>query len=291
MLLLIRKLLSVVLIALACCLSFPAVVRAEWQAGVEYQLNEDRQGLNTIKADYWALPKYGIRASLDAAEMHLAADLLYRKNPNLRQTVYMGLGIRDLTNKDSDNLTTAEKMELIVGMEARLTARLSLTAEVRVVPLSMDEPGMKPLVGFGLKWITDFGGGWSGRIGPIKDRELDLLARLITAEAGAEPYDGQVAVGAVVLNRIKSGRFPDTIREVIYQDGQFSSLPKLDKQVPSAEALRAAKAALTGADPSLEALYFYNPLTCKLVGLQFFSSPKLKVTAKIGNHVFLKEIE
>jgi hypothetical protein len=283
-----RKLVTFCLVIIGC-LTCATLTRAEGELGLEYQINEDRQGLNTIKADYWVLPKYGVRASLDVSEMHLAADLLYRKNPQGKQTTYMGLGIRDLTKDDSAGLSTADKMEIIVGVEAHLTDRLSLTAETRVVPFSMNKPGMKPLVGLGLKWIPKFGGSWSERIGPVENRDLNLLARLITAEAGSESYDGQVAVGAVVLNRIKSGRFPATIREVIYQKGQFSSLPKLDNLAPSPEALRAAKDAINGSDPSRQALYFYNPVKCKPEGLQFFSSPKLEMTVKIGNHIFLKE--
>lgn len=287
---LIRKIYMVV-IALAFCLSFPAVARAELQTGVEYQITEDEQALNTIKADWWVLPKIGVRGSLEVEELRLDADVLYRKNPNGKTTSYMGLGIRDLMNTEDSNLTAAERMEIIAGVELRLTDRVSLAAEARLVPLSPKEPGMKPLVGIGIKWIPVFGGDWKERVGPVKDPELDLLARLITAEAGAEPYDGQVAVGAVVLNRIKSGNFPKTIQEVIYQAGQFSSLPKLDGLQPSASALQAAKDAIAGTDPSMMALYFYNPLTCKPEGLRFFSSPKLQVTVKIGNHVFLKPVE
>jgi hypothetical protein len=280
-----------VLIAFVLCLSFQAAAWAELQTGIEYQINEDQQALNTIKADWWPLSKFGVRGSIEVDELRLAADLLYRKNPEGKTTSYMGVGIRDLLNSDSSDLTVTERMEIIAGLELRLTARLSLTAETRFVPLSLDRPGMKPLVGIGIKWIPKYGGSWAERVGPIEDRELDLLARLITAEAGQEPYEGQVAVGAVVLNRIKSGNFPQTIREVIYQSGQFSSLPKLDKLEASTEALRAAREAIAGVDPSLSALYFYNPELCKPEGLRFFNSPNLQVTVKIGNHVFLKPVE
>jgi hypothetical protein len=285
-----RKIITI-LMALAFCLSYQAAARAELQIGIEYQINEDEQALNTIKADWWLLPKLGVRGSVELDESRLAADLLYRKNPRGKKTAYMGLGVRDLFNSDDTDLSAVKRMEIIAGLEVHLTARLSLAAETRFVPLSSNRTGMKPVVGIGIKWIPKFGGNWAERVGPIEDRELDLLARLITAEAGQEPYEGQVAVGAVVLNRIKSGNFPQTIREVIYQDGQFSSLPKLDKQEVSAAALRAAKEAIAGADPSLRALYFYNPATCKPEGLRFFNSPKLQVTVKIGNHVFLKPVE
>jgi hypothetical protein len=288
MLRLTRKLFSV-LLALVMCVAVQGAARAELQAGMEYQISEDQQELNIIKADWWLLSRYGMRASLDVQEFSLSADLLYRKNPSGRKTAYMGLGIRDILNKEDSDLSVVKRMEIIAGMELRLTNRFSVTAETRVVPLSIDREGMKPLVGIGFKWVTDLDGTWSERVGPVKSSELELLARLITAEAGNEPYDGQVAVGAVVVNRIKCDHFPMTIREVIYQTGQFSSLPKLNGLQPSAAAFRAAKDALAGTDPSLCALYFYNPVTCSLEGLQFFNSGKLQETVKIGNHVFLKE--
>lgn len=81
--------------------------------------------------------------------------------------------------------------------------------------------------------------------------ERDLLARLIHAEARGEPLEGQIAVGAVVINRVKSDKFPDTITEVIYQKGQFSpialgTMPK----VPQESAVEAAERALAGEDPT-----------------------------------------
>jgi N-acetylmuramoyl-L-alanine amidase len=271
------------------CVAVQGEARAELQAGMEYQVSEDQEGLNIIKADWWLLSRYGMRASLDVQESTLSADLLYRKNPGGKKTAYMGLGIRDVLNKEDYDLPVTKRMEIIAGMELRLTNRLSVTAETRVVPLSINREGMKPLVGIGFKWVTDLDGAWSERIGPVKNSELKLLARLITAEAGTEPYDGQVAVGAVVVNRLKCDHFPKTIREVIYQDEQFSSLSKLAGTRPTRAALQAAREAIAGTDPSLSALYFYNPRICSPEGLQFFSSGKLQVTVQIGNHIFLKE--
>ncbi|MGD8401677.1 MAG: cell wall hydrolase [Bacillota bacterium] len=283
-----RKLFSL-LLALIMCVAVQGEARAELQAGMEYQVSEDQEGLNIIKADWWLLSRYGMRASLDVQESTLSADLLYRKNPGGKKTAYMGLGIRDVLNKEDYDLPVTKRMEIIAGMELRLTNRLSVTAETRVVPLSINREGMKPLVGIGFKWVTDLDGAWSERIGPVKNSELKLLARLITAEAGTEPYDGQVAVGAVVVNRLKCDHFPKTIREVIYQDEQFSSLSKLAGTRPTRAALQAAREAIAGTDPSLSALYFYNPRICSPEGLQFFSSGKLQVTVQIGNHIFLKE--
>lgn len=115
----------------------------------------------------------------------------------------------------------------------------------------------------------------------------DLLARLINGEARGESYQGQVAVGAVVLNRVKSSSFPNTIPAVIYQKGQFSCVTdgQFNKAISKDSTVyKAAKEALSGVDPTNGALYFYNPKTAKSKWL--FS---LKTVATIGNHRFAVE--
>ena len=116
--------------------------------------------------------------------------------------------------------------------------------------------------------------------------EIDLLARVINAEARGEPYLGQVAVGAVIMNRVKSAEFPNTIAGVIYQKGQFSSVT--DGQINKAyedEATikKAAREAYNGSDPTNGALFFYNAKTTKSKWL--YTRPTLKV---IGSHTFAK---
>lgn len=111
-----------------------------------------------------------------------------------------------------------------------------------------------------------------------------LLARLINGEARGEPYEGQVAVGAVVLNRVKSPEFPNTIAGVIYQKGQFSCVTdgQFDKPIDKTSTVyKAAKEAMNGSDPSNGAVFFYNPKTAKSKWL--FS---LKTVKTIGNHRF-----
>ncbi|RJQ27240.1 MAG: LysM peptidoglycan-binding domain-containing protein [Peptococcaceae bacterium] len=89
--------------------------------------------------------------------------------------------------------------------------------------------------------------------------EVDLLARLITAEADGESYLAKVAVGAVVLNRVKSSDFPNTIQEVIFEPYQFEPVQNGFIYRPaSAESLQAAKDALNGQDPTGGALYFFE---------------------------------
>lgn len=114
------------------------------------------------------------------------------------------------------------------------------------------------------------------------DSDLNLLARLIYGEARGESYTGQVAVGAVVLNRVKSSSFPNTISGVIYQPYAFTAVS--DGQInytPNSTAISAAKDAMNGWDPTGGALYYYNPQTATSAWIYSRS-----VTTTIGNHVF-----
>lgn len=118
--------------------------------------------------------------------------------------------------------------------------------------------------------------------GSYNSADYHLLARLISAEARGETYMGQVAVGAVVLNRISHPSFPDTLAGVIYQKGAFSCLydGQFDEPV-SESAYAAARDALNGMDPSGGAIYYFNPSTA--TNSWIWSRP-LIVT--IGNHRF-----
>lgn len=114
--------------------------------------------------------------------------------------------------------------------------------------------------------------------------DLNLLARLVYGEARGEPYSGQVAVAAVVLNRVKSSSFPNTIAGVIYQSGAFDVVS--DGQInmtPNATAKKAAQDAINGWDPSYGAIYYFNPNTA--TNKWIWSRP---MTVTIGNHRFCK---
>ena len=119
------------------------------------------------------------------------------------------------------------------------------------------------------------------------DNMVELLARLINGEARGEPYIGQVAVGAVIMNRVKDPSFPNTIAGVIYQTGQFSCVTDGQFNVEIEEGstvYKAAQDAMNGVDPTNGALYFYNPSKTKSKWL--FS---LKTVTTIGKHVFAVE--
>lgn len=113
---------------------------------------------------------------------------------------------------------------------------------------------------------------------------VNLLARVVYGEARGEPYTGQVAVAAVVLNRVKSSKFPNTISGVVYQSGAFDAVA--DGQVnmtPDATAKKAAQDALNGWDPSYGAIYYFNPNTA--TNKWIWSRP---MTVTIGKHRFCK---
>jgi N-acetylmuramoyl-L-alanine amidase len=122
-----------------------------------------------------------------------------------------------------------------------------------------------------------------------RDEDRYWLAKIIEAEAGVESLEGKIAVGAVVINRVESEQFPDTIKEVIFQKykGVYQFSPVGDGRIydvePSEEAYEAAERALAGEDPTDGALYFYNP---KISKSKFFKNRELVVT--IGNHQFFQ---
>lgn len=114
------------------------------------------------------------------------------------------------------------------------------------------------------------------------NNDEELLARLIYAEARGENFEGQVAVGAVVINRLKSPEFPKTLQGVIYQPGAFTAIQ--DRQIklsPNQTAMEAAKEAIDGVDPTGGALFYYNPETAQDHWIK--TRPVIKV---IGNHNF-----
>ena len=134
--------------------------------------------------------------------------------------------------------------------------------------------GPKTLKALGIQGNSSYGN--------YNSSDYDLLARIISAESRGETYLGQVAVGAVVLNRVEHPSFPDTLSGVIYQNGAFSCLGDGQFYEPVADsAYSAARDALNGLDPSGGAIYYYNPTTA--TSKWIFSRP---IITTIGKHVF-----
>ncbi len=130
--------------------------------------------------------------------------------------------------------------------------------------------------------ITLGGGGSSAN--SLSTSERNLLARCVYAEARGEPYAGQVAIAAVVLNRVRSSSFPNTVSGVIYQKGAFTCVS--DGQInmtPNSTAYKAVTDALNGWDPTNGCLYYYNPATATSKWIW-----SLKVELTIGRHSFAR---
>ena len=136
----------------------------------------------------------------------------------------------------------------------------------------------------GLSLTGNSGGGSSSSGGSSNsgDKDLYLLAKLVHGESRGEPYKGKVAVAAVVLNRVKSSSFPNSISGVIYQKGAFSAVS--DGQInlsPDNESIKAARDAMNGWDPTGGAIYYYNPAVA--TSSWIFGRKTITV---IGKHVF-----
>lgn len=116
--------------------------------------------------------------------------------------------------------------------------------------------------------------------------DIQLMARAINGEARGEPYEGQVAVGAVILNRVKSSKFPNTIAGVIYQSGAFTAVADGQINQPIAEnstVYKASQDAMNGWDPTGGCIYYFNPNTA--TNKWIWSRPHVKT---IGKHRFCK---
>lgn len=118
----------------------------------------------------------------------------------------------------------------------------------------------------------------------VSREDITMLARAVHGEARGEKFDGQVAVAAVIVNRAKSGQFPDTINGVVFEPGAFDAVD--DGQIwlePDSKAVKAAEMALAGYDPTGGALYYWNPITSTSKWIWTRAIEK-----QIGRHVFAR---
>ena len=150
-----------------------------------------------------------------------------------------------------------------------------LTADGVAGPATLKALGME-------QTSQNSGSSQTGSSGGNASGDVALLAKVISAEARGEPYDGQVAVGAVILNRIAHPSFPNTLAGVVYEPGAFTCMVdgQIDQPIASS-AYQAARDALNGADPSGGAIYYFNPVTTTSAWI--WSRPLLTV---IGKHRF-----
>lgn len=122
----------------------------------------------------------------------------------------------------------------------------------------------------------------AGTSSSYTNNDTYLLAKAVYSEARGEPYVGQVAIAAVILNRVKSSAFPNTVAGVIYQPWAFTAVHDGQFELePNATAYQAARDALNGWDPTYGSIYYYNPQTATNTWIR-----SRKVTTTIGKHVF-----
>ncbi|NLV92423.1 MAG: spore cortex-lytic protein [Firmicutes bacterium] len=141
------------------------------------------------------------------------------------------------------------------------------------------------VIGYSLLLTKDKIGG-PAEAQSVSANEADLLARLIAAEAQGEPYEGQVAVGAVILNRVKDPQFPNSLSGVMHQPHAFESVTNglVWQRSPDDSAIRAARDAMNGWDPTQGCLFFWNP--SKPISSKWIWSRT--VVRRIGSHVFAR---
>lgn len=265
--------------------------------GIEWQYQDDRLSTSAIRLNWLVSDRWTVRGIYQWESRDLSAGFTYKQSRGPWVSSYVGLGFRDLLNEAAPEYDFEEKTELITGVQINLSKGGNgafIAIEARAVGSTIGggshPEALDPIISMSLNFRLP--GGRTPRVKvpeSISEADFDLLVRLVAAEAGGEPYDGQVAVAAVVLNRMRSYKFPNTVPGVVYQENQFSSVPKLPYIEPGESCRRAVVEALNGIDPSNGALYFYNPKTSSKEGLKFFNSANLKVTARIGDHVFLTE--
>jgi len=121
-----------------------------------------------------------------------------------------------------------------------------------------------------------------GEKGAVSSNDVWVLSKIITGEARGEPFIGQVAVGAVVVNRVKNPNFPNSVYGVVFEPGAFTAVS--DGQYyrpPTSSAIKAARAAINGWDPSGGALYYWNPATATSRWIW-----TRKIITRIGKHLF-----
>ena len=120
----------------------------------------------------------------------------------------------------------------------------------------------------------------------ISSKERDLIANIVHGESRGEPYEGKVAVASVILNRLDHPNFPKTVEDVIYQKNAFSCIDQKFSDIkPDQEAYKAVDDALSGNDPTQNALFFYNP---RAASSKWMKNTYKSNTITIGNHVFFK---
>ncbi|CAM4256257.1 hypothetical protein FHS16_001479 [Paenibacillus endophyticus] len=188
-------------------------------------------------------------------------------------------------NAEADVVDLITVQPVVISQEYGLDAISKEQGSSKSELLKRNELDGKAVIQSGTKLKIVIPSVFDKPVKPYTESDLQLLAKITMVEAGYESYEGQLALANVILNRVKSASFPDTIRDVIYSGKQFPPAHNglLDKSKPNASVLRAAKDALNGKNNVENAVYFFNPNVSKGA---FWSS--LDVIATIGHHSFAR---
>ncbi|MCO1603172.1 cell wall hydrolase [Desulfosporosinus nitroreducens] len=201
-----------------------------------------------------------------------------RSIPVFAKTHQEGYTTADLSNLLPTTGSKIKTYEIFVNQDNQLPQKLTISP---LPPTKNDSQTLEtPKADSAVSSESQIHSRGLGRL--VSEQEIELLSRVIYGEARGEDFMGQVAVGAVVLNRLKDPRFPKTIKGIVYQSGAFTAVN--DRQIhldPNDQAYKAAEAALSGLDPTNGAIFYYNPKTATD---QWIKSRT--VIKRIGNHTF-----
>jgi N-acetylmuramoyl-L-alanine amidase len=228
--------------------------------------------------------KQGDTLTKIASENNLSLQELVEANPQIQNLnlIYIGDTVNTGDQKKTEDSTvTVSSVNYDINLLPKLIRVESQGMEFEeVIPqiptLKVDEPVTKEEETMTVSTST---------IENYSEYEIDLLARLVRAEAQTEPFEGKVAVACVVLNRVENPNFPDTIKEVIYERRQFQPVSNGEINEPAdLESIEAVKAALTEQRNLVpDSLFFYNP---EIATSRWLDSRT--TTVAIGQHVFKK---
>lgn len=223
--------------------------------------------------------KQGDTMTQIARENNLSLQELAEMNPQIKDLDLIYIG--DTVNTEKPNLSDSlEKMDTYRDNEINLLAKLVSDEDGNEVVVEENPQTQNVTTNSAVRKKTS-----PSKIESFTAAEIDLLARLVRAEAQIEPFSGKVAVACVVLNRVESSAFPNTIKEVIYESGQFQPVSNGEINKPAdSESIEAVKAALSDQRHlAHDSLFFYNPTIATSRWLDSRTT-----TVAIGHHVFKK---
>lgn len=201
---------------------------------------------------------------------------LYRENLAVVETVLISRGSR------GENVSALQSRLKELGYYTGSVDGIFGQSTYDAVRRFQQDNGLNPDGIAGSATITALGLMLGGDRMNVTDEDIEIIARAIYGEGRGEPYEGQVAIGAVILNRVASPDFPNTVSEVVYQRGAFDAVR--DGQInltPNETAYQAALDAVSGWDPTGGALYYWNPATATSAWIW-----TVPITTSIGKHVF-----